>query len=123
MNKLFRVSRIGSVEVTDTEWEFESEHRSAKMDVFRTGGSEGKRVQLELGVMAKNLLLEEYPLAVRDLSPIPGTERWLLDTVVYRYEGVGRFVIGLANDVVIREGDGLKDYLREFVAGHCKALF
>ena len=123
MNKLFRVSRIGSVEVTATAWQHEAEHRSAKMDIFRTGGTEGKRVKLELGVMAKNLLLEEYPLAVRDLSPIPGKERWMLDTVVYRFEGVGRFVIGVANDVVIRESDELKDYLREFMENHCKKLF
>ena len=123
MNKLFRVSRIGSVELTDVQWQFEHEHRSAKMDLFRTGGTEGKHVKLELGVMAKNLLLEEFPLAVRDLTQFPGTERWLLDTVVYRYEGVGRFVIGLANDVRIVEGDGLKEYLRGFVDRHCKSLF
>lgn len=122
MNKLFRVSRIGSVEVTDAKWQFQSEHRSAKMDVFRTGGTEGQRVRLQLGVMAKNLLLEEYPLAVRDLSPLPGKERWLLNTVVFRYEGVGRFVIGLANDVVILEGDGLKAYLRDFMGAHCRKL-
>ena len=123
MNKLFRVSRIGSVEVTDAAWQFESEHCSAKMDIFRTGGTEGRRVKLELGVMAKNLLIEEFPLAVRDLSLLPDGERWLLDTVVYRYEGVGRFVIGVANDVVIREGDGLRDYLRNFVDSHCRKLF
>lgn len=122
MNKLFRVSRIGSVEVTDVEWQFEGEHCSAKMDIFRTSGSEGCRVKLELGVMAKNLLLEEYPLAVRDLSPVVAGERWLLDTVVYSFAGVGRFVIGVANDVVIREGDGLRAYLRDFVDSYCNNL-
>ena len=123
MNKLFRVSRIGSVEITDAEWQFEAEHRSAKMDIFRTSGTEGKRVKLELGIMAKNLLLEEYPLAIRYISKITGRERWLLDTEVYRFEGVGRFVIGVANDVVIIESEGLKIYLREFVDSHCCNLF
>lgn len=122
MNKLFRVSRIGKVTVSEISWKFESEHRSESMDIFRTSGNEGTRVKIELGVMAKNLLLEEYPLAERSLSVIDNGH-WLLDTVVYRLEGIGRFVIGVANDVTILEGESLKKYLRLFVNKHCINLF
>ena len=71
--------------------------------------------------MAKNLLLEEYPLAERDLSVID-EEHWLLDTEIYRLEGVGRFVIGIANDITIIEGDSLRDYLKEYLSAHCNKL-
>ena len=33
-------------------------------------------------------------------------------------EGVGRFVIGLASDIVILEGPELRDYIRDFVSRH-----
>ena len=121
MNKLFKVSRIGAVELSDKRWEFETEHRSEKMDIFRTSGTNGTRIKLELGVMAKNLLLEEYPLAERDLTQTDD-EKWLLDTQVYRLEGVGRFVAGIANDVSIVEGETLKKYLQDYISTHLHNL-
>ena len=121
MNKQFRVSRIGAVEVCKEEWLFADKHRSEKSDVFRTGGTEGTNIKLRLGVMAKNLLLEEYPLAERDLTQTD-SEHWLLDTTIYRPAGVGRFVIGLANDIEIIEGETVKEYIKNFMAKYCRAI-
>ena len=50
--------------------------------------------------MAHNLLVEEYPLATRDLKQID-KNHWLLDTQVCDYVGIGRFVMGLSEDVKI----------------------
>ena len=50
--------------------------------------------------MAHNLLVEEYPLATRDLKQIDGGH-WLLDTKVCDYVGIGRFVMGLSEDIKI----------------------
>ncbi len=121
MNKQFRVSRIGAVEASKEGWQYADRHRSEKSDVFRTGGTAATKVKLKLGVMAKNLLLEEYPLAERDLTQIDN-EHWLLDTDIYRPEGVGRFVIGLANDIEIVEGESIKTYLKEFMTRYCKKI-
>ena len=71
--------------------------------------------------MAKNLLLEEYPLAERDLTQIDG-EHWLLDTIIYRPAGAGRFIIGLANDIEIIEGEKVKEYLRDFTKKHLDGI-
>ncbi len=114
MNKQFRISRIGSVEASKEKWQHSEKHRSEKSDIFRTGGTEGTNLKLKLGVMAKNLLLEEYPLAERDLTQID-SEHWLLDTIIYRPAGAGRFIIGLANDIEIIEGESIKTYLKEFM--------
>jgi hypothetical protein len=57
-----------------------------------------------------NLLLEEYPLAERDI--IQQVDSWLLDTKVCNYRGVGRFVLGLMDDVEVLENEEFKEYLR-----------
>ena len=100
LNKLFNTARVGSVEVLDTEWQHADKHHEGYIDIFRITGFEQKRVQLELGVMAHNLLIEEYPLATRDLKQIDDL-LWLLDTMVCDYVGIGRFVMGLSEDIKI----------------------
>lgn len=109
--KLFNTARIGEVEILDTEWQNEAEHRSGHIDIFRNMGFEQKRVQLRLGVMSRNLLTEEYPLAERDLHQ-EDERHWLLDTMVCNYAGVGRFVMGLIDDIEIINSPELTAYLR-----------
>ena len=109
--KLFNTARIGSVEMLDSEWEHEAEHRCGYIDIFRNMGFEQMRVQLRLGVMAHNLLIEEYPLSERDLTQLDDTH-WLLDTMVCNYAGVGRFVMGLIEDIEIIDSPDFVAYLR-----------
>ena len=113
-NKLFKLSRIGSVEVLDKEWEFESEHKEGLMDLFRINSFEQIPIKLKLGLRAASLLVEEYPLGEKYLSPAPDNpSHFILETNICGYEGVGRFILGLLDDIEILEGDGLKDFLRE----------
>ena len=113
-NKLFKLSRIGSVEVLDNEWAYESEHSVGMMDIFRITSFEQIPIKLKLGLMASSLLVEEYPMAEKYLSPAPGDPgSSILDINVCGYEGVGRFVLGLLDDIEILEGEGLKEFLRE----------
>lgn len=113
-NKLFKLSRIGSVEVLEDEWAFENEHSVGMMDIFRITSFEQIPIKLKLGLMASSLLVEEYPLAEKYLSPAPDdSNSHILDITVCSYEGVGRFVLGLLDDIEIIEGNGLKEFLRE----------
>jgi hypothetical protein len=66
--------------------------------------------------MAKNILVEEYPDAVKDLIPTDDADRWILETEVYRMEGLGRFYLGLAAEIEIIDAPGLKEY----AAAYCK---
>ena len=109
--KLFNTARIGNVEVLDSEWQHEAEHRCGYIDIFRNMGFEQKRVQLQLGVMAHNLLIEEYPLSERDLTQVDDTH-WLLNTMVCNYAGIGRFVMGLIDDIEIIDSPEFIDFLR-----------
>lgn len=113
--KIFKTSRIGSVEITDTEWRFADQHAQGYIDIFRHHGFERKRVVLRLGMLAHNLLLEEYPLAERDLQQ-EGESSWLLDTEVCNYAGAARFVLGLADDIEVIESEEFRTYLRGKIA-------
>ncbi len=113
-NKLFKLSRIGKVEILDKGWEFEQEHKEGLMDLFRINSFEQIPVKLKLGIRAASLLVEEYPLGEKYISPLPDDpSHFILDTWVCGYEGVGRFVLGLLDDIEIIEGDGLKAFLKE----------
>lgn len=114
MNKLFKVSRIGSVELLNEVWTNAEQHNRGYVDIFRMTGFEKHRVQLELGMLARNLLLEEYPLAERDIKALD-SGRWLLDTEVCNYLGIGRFVLGLMDDIRIVDSPDFAAYISDSV--------
>ena len=111
-NRVFKVARIHEVEVTDTGWEFASKHKAIKPDVFRMVGNLNEKIVLQLNTRAKSHLLEEFPLAEKDLKREDG--KWLLKTTIHSLEGAGRFVIGLAADIKILEGKKLLDYIKNY---------
>lgn len=113
-NKTFKISRIGEVEILDDEWTEAESHRKAEMDIFRTTGTEAVRIVLRMSLMAKNLLVEEYPMASRCIRR--DKESWVLDTGIYQMHGAGRFVAGLMGEIRIEEGVALKSWLREYGA-------
>lgn len=110
MNKLFKTSRIGSVELLDIAWQHADSHREGYIDIFRMTGFEQYRVQLRLGMLSRNLLIEEYPLSERDVVQID-ERSWLLDTKVCNYRGIGRFVMGLLDDIDIVDSPEFKEYI------------
>lgn len=114
-NKIFKTSRIGSVVVLDETWQYGDRHAEGHIDIFRMTGFEQHRVQLRLGMLSRNLLIEEYPLAERDLRPLDDGH-WLLDTQVCNYKGVGRFVMGLLEDIEILDTPALRDHINTILS-------
>ncbi|MCK9501320.1 MAG: WYL domain-containing protein [Lascolabacillus sp.] len=108
--KLFRVSRIGAVEILPEPWQHEAAHQSGYIDIFRMHGNVKMRVILKMGLRSSSLLMEEYPLASKQMKRISDNE-WMLDTEVCSYEGVGRFVLGLPGDIVIIDSPELVQYI------------
>jgi len=113
-NKLFKVSRIGEVQILDTEWQFSDHHRAGYIDAFRISSFKQTKVRLELSVRAAMLLIEEYPLAERDLKKT-SDNTWVLDTSVCSYEGIGRFVLGLMDEITIMNSPGFKKFIEQKV--------
>ena len=111
--KTFKITRIGWVRPIGAEWEFEEKHEVIDPDCFRMNGKESIPVTLRMTLMAKNLLIEEYPLSMRDISYKDGC--WLLNTVVKDLAGVGRFFLGLSDQIEIIDSPKLESYVKRRV--------
>ena len=112
--KVFKLDRISNAELLKERWTHEAAHRKLKMDIFRMTGEHPCHVYLQLNMLARNLLLEEYEEAEKDLIKTKDSDVWYLNTDVYSMEGVGRFYIGLANCIKILNAPELEEYVKEF---------
>ncbi|MBR5877547.1 MAG: WYL domain-containing protein [Alistipes sp.] len=115
--KLFKLSRIESVSLSSESWQHQAEHKQATIDIFRMNGEQMQPIKLRLGIMAHNLILEEYPLSEKYLKKIDN-DHWLLETEVASLAGVARFVVGLMDDIQIIESPHLEQYLANYIEKH-----
>ena len=115
MNKTFKISRMEGVLVLDSEWAYADRHRQMFTDVFMFSGEELMPVELVLGQLSYNILKEEYPQAKPYITDAGGGGR-LLRLDVCSYAGIGRFVLGLYDDIQVLGGDGFKRYLDEKIS-------
>ena len=111
-NKLFNLRRIENVRLLPQSWQFAARHRSGKIDIFRISSFEQIPVILKLNLRAASLLMEEYPLSENYLTKTSDNE-WRLETEVCSLEGIGRFVMGLLQDIEILEPDELTNFIRK----------
>jgi len=114
--RVFNFNRIGYVEILeDRPWKHACDHKDIKVDVFHMTGDTTMRVSLQIDLMAKNLLIEEYPKAKEFVKGQKGDNNvWYFTTDICKIEGVGRFYVGLANHIQIMEGEELKRYATEY---------
>ena len=136
INKRFKILRMDAVEKMPESWTMAHAHYATPMDAFRIHGEEEYHVVLRMNNVAKNLMLEEYPMTEPDISPQDGTmedilvdmqqvlllpehdmededeEYWIYDGMVRGLDGIGRFVLGLEGNIEVMEGDELIAYLK-----------
>ena len=111
-NKLFNIKRIESIQSLSQAWQYASEHKSGEIDIFRISSFEQTPVKLKLNLRSANLLTEEYPLSEKFLTKNSDNE-WILETTVCSFEGVGRFIMGLLQDIEILDPEELKTFIRK----------
>ena len=112
-NKIFKINRIGEVEVLDEPWECEKSHQRQGMDIFRMNGNYIGHVTMQMTVMAKNLLLEEFPLAEKHLKRKGNS--WILDTDICNYAGACRFYVGLAKEIRLIDSPEFEKYVDNYL--------
>ena len=114
-NKVFRISRIQSVEMQEQVCLCSRLHKKGYMDAFRNISNDGSTLSARIRMKrrAYNLLMEEYPLCEQDIIPTDSHEEWILDTQVSSYKGITRFIMGLADQIII-ETPELKQYVTDY---------
>lgn len=115
LNKTFKVSRMQDVDLLDTEWAYAGLHREMYTDVFMFSGEKQMPVSMLLGQLSYNVLKEEYPAAETYISATDDG-RHRLDLPVCSYAGIGRFVLGLFEDVEVLGDDGFISYIGQKVS-------
>ena len=110
-NKTFKVARIGEVETLEKEWANESAHQEEPTDSFRSHSNQAFHVKLKLTQVAKNRMVEDFPLTAREI--IQDNDAWYYEGDVRSMEGIGRFVLSLPEHITILEGEEVRQYIRD----------
>lgn len=113
ITKVFKISRIQNVSVSLKDWQYEDRHENIEADCFRMTGKEDIPVTLRMTLKAKNLLIEEYPLAAQYVSFDRGS--WWFRGNIKDLAGVGRFVIGLADQIQVVDSAALSRHIENFI--------
>lgn len=111
MCKTFKLNRIEKVELLDVLWSHKQKHAPYYVDLFHFGGEDRHVVKLLMGTLATSILLEEYPGAETQIK-LNDDGRHLLTTEVCSYKGIGRFVMGLADDIEIVGSPEFVEYIK-----------
>ena len=107
-----------NVELTTENWESKELHKADPVDCFRIGGPKQIPVRFQMTLLAKNLLIEEYPLSEQFISTI-NENLYIFEGWIAGFEGLGRFVLGLPGEIFNIENDGFLEYVRK----KCKNYF
>lgn len=107
----FKTDRIGEASPTGEPWKFRHLHNMQQIDVFGLAGTQSVTVILELNSRAKLLLEEEFPDARQFIRSVD--DYWIFEGPVYSFEGVGRFVAGLADNIKVISPEPFRQFLRD----------
>lgn len=111
-NKLFKCSRIGSVEIGEP-WKNEISHQQGYIDVFRFAGFDQLPIKLKLGIISYNLITEEFPLAEKFITK-ESKDKWIFESSLCSYVGACRFYMGLADDIEIVDSPEFQEFVENF---------
>jgi proteasome accessory factor C len=108
--KQFKLDRIGEVVEMNKEYQFEQLHQKTSADIFNFSGDANVWVTMKLSLRAFLLIREEFPLSIPYIEK--KDDHYLFNAPVAGFEGIGRFVMGLLDEVrVVGPGDFI-EFLR-----------
>lgn len=111
--KQFKISRITEVISLSGNWQFKELHQSPFTDAFRMAADKPiANVKAILSLKAYNLIKEEYPLSEIYIKE-EDDNSYYLDIPIADYHGIGRFVLGLPEDIRVKKPSEFKEFLRK----------
>ncbi len=116
-SKYFKLERIGEVVVLDKPYKFEALHQKNATDMFGLSGRKQIWVSMRLSLKACMLLREEFPLSVKYIEKDNESEgkSYLFNGPVLHFKGIGRFVMGLADEITIASPPEFKQYIKDII--------
>jgi len=109
INKTFKLSRMEDVQLLDVTWEHQNKHHKIFTDIFMFSDEKQWTVTLLMGRLSSSILLEEYPKARKYLTQQDETH-WRLELPVCSFIGIGRFVMGLFEDIEVQGCNEFKEF-------------
>lgn len=119
-SKQFKLDRIGEIAETGKAFQHEALHQKNQSDIFGFNGDANLWISLSLGMRAYLLLTEEFPLAVPYIEK--REKDYHFHGPVAGFVGVGRFVLGMMDDLTVVGPDSFKQYLQKAIANFSKSL-
>lgn len=117
--KQFKIARMQGVEILPSYWRFEEKHQKPFTDIFRVSAVKPHtNVELLLSLRAYNLLIEEYPSAAAFIKK--ENRHYRVKFPVAGYHGVGRFVLGLLDEIEIIKPVNFKKHLQKQIKNFLK---
>jgi predicted DNA-binding transcriptional regulator YafY len=111
MMKVFKIERIGDVQLTTSNFGFTEKHEHLEQGLFGFSGKNNFHIHLSLSKRAYQLMMEEYP----DAKPYIQTrnrKQYFFEGDIPQLPGIARFILGLPGEIQVIEGKELKEYLQ-----------
>jgi len=105
----FKLERIEDVDLLDER--VEKERIASPIDIFGLTGDTWESVRLKLSPTAHHLIIEEFPLSRQYIRKVKN--QIIFDGMVRHWKGIGRFCLGLPEEVEVLEPEALREYLNE----------
>jgi predicted DNA-binding transcriptional regulator YafY len=109
--KQFKTERIGEVLITNKSFAHERLHSQIDIDIFGMSGVKPIEVELKLSRRASSLLREEFPDSDPFIRKIKGVDVFV--GKIYSLEGIGRFVLGLLDEIEVVKPKKLQTYIKD----------
>lgn len=108
--KQFKLDRIGNIIEMKESFKFESLHKTNQADIFGFAGDAEVWITLYMSLRAYLLLREDYPLSIPFIEK--REDGYQFHGPVSHFEGVGRFVLGLVDEIEIVKTDTFKEFIK-----------
>ncbi|MFZ1703616.1 MAG: WYL domain-containing protein [Saprospiraceae bacterium] len=113
-HRLYKIARIEDVELFEGQINKQLVEEIPSVDAFGCAGNIPLTISLLLSKRAASILMEEFTIVNEDLKPhSDGLYPFKYSGVVFQYEGIGRFVLGLLTEILVLESEPFKEYLKK----------
>jgi proteasome accessory factor C len=107
--KQFKIDRIGEVIELENGYRHEDLHKATTTDIFSFTGDSKEQITLKLSMRAFLLLREEYPMSIPYVEK--KEDHYLFQGPVASFEGAGRFVLGLIDEIKVLGSTAFKEFI------------